>query len=76
MLILREIQNSIIYLPRHPKNQSLHFLLPEQERLHVDVTIKDGIASYNGRVEFRFQIDQSYLPELIEQLKHFIEANR
>ena len=43
---------------------------------HVDETIKDGIASYNGRVEFRFQIDQSYLPELIEQLKHFIEANR
>lgn len=42
---------------------------------HVDVTVKDGIASYNGRVEFSFQIDQSYLPELIEQLKKFIEAN-
>lgn len=43
---------------------------------HIDVTVKDGIASYNGRVEFKFQIDQSYLPELIEQLKKFIEANR
>jgi len=43
---------------------------------HVDVTVKDGIASYNGRVELKFQIDQSYLPELIEQLKHFIEINR
>ena len=43
---------------------------------HVDVTVKDGIATYNGRVEFSFQIDQSYLPELIEQLKKFIEANR
>ena len=42
---------------------------------HVDVTVKDGIATYNGRVEFSFQIDQSYLPELIEQLKKFIEAN-
>ena len=42
---------------------------------HIDVTVKDGIASYNGRVEFKFQIDQSYLPELIEQLKKFIEAN-
>ena len=43
---------------------------------HIDVTVKDGIASYNGRVEFKFQIDQSYLPELIEQLKKFIEVNR
>ena len=43
---------------------------------HIDVTVKDGIASYSGRVEFKFQIDQSYLPELIEQLKKFIEANR
>lgn len=43
---------------------------------HIDVIIKDGIASYNGRVEFKFQIDQSYLPELIEQLKKFIETNR
>lgn len=43
---------------------------------HIDVTVKDGIASYNGRVEFKFQIDQSYLPELIEQLKVFIKANR
>ncbi|MBO5075107.1 MAG: hypothetical protein J6C35_07360 [Bacteroidales bacterium] len=43
---------------------------------HIDVTVKDGIASDNGRVEFKFQIDQSYLPELIEQLKKFIEANR
>ena len=43
---------------------------------HIDVTVKDGIASYNGRVEFSFQIDQSYLPELIEQLKRFIETNR
>ena len=42
---------------------------------HVDVTVKDGIATYNGRVEFSFQIDQSYLPELIEQLKKFIESN-
>ena len=43
---------------------------------HVDVTVKDGIASYNGHVEFKFQIDQSYLPELIEQLKYFININR
>ena len=42
---------------------------------HIDVTVKDGIASYNGRVEFKFQIDQSYLPELIEQLKKFIETH-
>ena len=43
---------------------------------HIDVIIKDGIANYNGHVEFKFQIDQSYLPELIEQLKKFIETNR
>lgn len=43
---------------------------------HIDVIIKDGIANYNGRVEFKFQIDQSYLPELIDQLKKFIETNR
>ena len=43
---------------------------------HIDVIIKDGIASYNGRVEFKFQIDQSYLPELIEQLQKFIDTNR
>ena len=43
---------------------------------HIDVIIKDGIANYNGRVEFNFQIDQSYLPELIDQLKKFIETNR
>ena len=51
-------------------------LLTIDEFGHIDVTVKDGIASYNGRVEFKFQIDQSYLPELIEQLKKFIEANR
>ena len=43
---------------------------------HIDVIIKDGIASYNGRVEFKFQIDQSYLPELIEELEKFIDTNR
>ena len=43
---------------------------------HIDVIIKDGIANYNGHVEFKFQIDQSYLPELIDQLKKFIETNR
>lgn len=43
---------------------------------HIDVIIKDGIASYNGRVGFKFQIDQSYLPELIEQLQKFIDTNR
>ena len=43
---------------------------------HIDVIIKDGIDNYNGRVEFKFQIDQSYLPELIDQLKKFIETNR
>lgn len=42
---------------------------------HIDVTVKDGIANYDGRVEFCFQIDQSYLPELIEQLKKFVETN-
>lgn len=39
---------------------------------HVDVTIKDDGTSYNGRVEFSSRIDQSYLPELIEQQKSFI----
>lgn len=39
---------------------------------HVDVTIKDDGTSYNGSVEFSSRIDQSYLPELIEQQKSFI----
>lgn len=43
---------------------------------HVDVAVKDGIANNGGRVEFQFQIDQSYLPEFIKQLKNFIEANK
>lgn len=43
---------------------------------YIDVQVKEGISQYNGRVEFKFTIDQSYIPELIAQLTDFIEANR
>ena len=55
-------------------NDELYLAIDEYG--HVDVTVKDGIANYNGRVEFCFQIDQSYLPGIIEQLNTFIENNR
>ena len=34
---------------------------------HIDVDIKDGMDGYNGYVHINFSIDQSYLPELINQ---------
>lgn len=43
---------------------------------HVEVAVKEGLADYNGKVEFKFEIDQSYLPDLIAQLKNFVETYR
>ena len=34
---------------------------------HIYVDFKDGMDGYNGYVQINFSIDQSYLPELIEQ---------
>ena len=38
----------------------------------IPSTVSHDGTSYNGRVEFSSRIDQSYLPELIEQQKSFI----
>jgi hypothetical protein len=34
---------------------------------HISVEIQDGIPSYDGYVQICFEIDQSFLPNLIDQ---------
>ena len=39
---------------------------------HILVQIKDGIQGYNGFVQIGFEMDQSFLPEIIDQLKSLL----
>lgn len=50
-------------------NQSLTLLIDEMG--HVTVDISDGVDGYNGYVHFVFDIDQSYLPGIMEQVYRF-----
>lgn len=46
-------------------------LLTMEECGHIMVDVKDGIEGYNGFLHISFEIDQSYLPELITQTESF-----
>ena len=41
----------------------------------IQVKFQDGFE-YNGLVLFSFQIDQSYLPTIIEEVKTIVPASR
>ena len=41
----------------------------------IRIKFHDGIEN-NGLIHFSFQIDQSYLPTIIEEIKTIISANR
>lgn len=39
---------------------------------HIRVQIEDGIRGYNGFVQVGFEMDQSFLPEVIDQIKSLL----
>lgn len=42
----------------------------------IEVEIEDGMQGYNGFVQVNFEIDQSYLPELIKQAENFFQYGK
>ena len=46
-------------------------LLAMKECGHILVDVKDGIEGYSGFLHISFEIDQSYLPELITRTESF-----
>ncbi len=44
-----------------------HLKLSMKDYGQISVELKDGMSGYNGLVHINFDIDQSYLPELIAQ---------
>lgn len=39
---------------------------------HIHVQVEDGIRGYNGFVQVDFEMDQSFLPEVIDQIKSLL----
>ena len=42
---------------------------------HITVDIADGVDGYDGYIHVAFDIDQSFLPDLIKQLQEFCDRD-